>query len=239
MPLNHPLSASSCVAGPLLGESFLETPTAFGVPLGVLLLFMYLLRTIRESGAQSQPAASAGTVQRVAENTSHSFEKVWCPNCGGKKVVHVSAVGLPTTCSHCSHTFVAALKAVAGTPQHLTGQQFIDAKCTACGKPNTIERGNIGTLLFCKHCHSNYHYRAEARQIQQLPPERPIANRVPPLIPEKGVGRREGASPSKPQERTLACPSCSSPIRIHARQEGLTVKCSNCGAGFKTRKGRK
>jgi len=32
----------------LLAENILETPTAFGVPLGTLLLFMLLLRAINE-----------------------------------------------------------------------------------------------------------------------------------------------------------------------------------------------
>jgi hypothetical protein len=41
-----------------LAESFLETPTAFGVPLGALLLFMWLMRAINESRDQTLSAKS-------------------------------------------------------------------------------------------------------------------------------------------------------------------------------------
>lgn len=41
----------------ILAESFLETPTAFGVPLGALLLFLWVMRAINESREQSRPPA--------------------------------------------------------------------------------------------------------------------------------------------------------------------------------------
>jgi hypothetical protein len=39
---------------------------------------------------------------------------------------------------------------------------FVDALCTNCGKENTVERGNIGTQLFCQHCQRNFRYQDEA-----------------------------------------------------------------------------
>lgn len=38
-----------------LAEGFLETPTAFGVPLGALLLFLWAMRAINDSRQQSRP----------------------------------------------------------------------------------------------------------------------------------------------------------------------------------------
>lgn len=46
-----------------LAESFLETPTAFGVPLGALLLFMWLMRAINESRGQTRSTKSSGVGQ--------------------------------------------------------------------------------------------------------------------------------------------------------------------------------
>lgn len=42
-----------------LAEGFLETPTAFGVPLGALLLFLWAMRAINDSRQQSRPTAPA------------------------------------------------------------------------------------------------------------------------------------------------------------------------------------
>jgi hypothetical protein len=50
-----------------LAESFLETPTAFGVPLGALLLFMWLMRAINQSRNETRSAKSAKVSQPTNE----------------------------------------------------------------------------------------------------------------------------------------------------------------------------
>ena len=47
----------------IVAENFLEKPTAFGVPLGALLLFFWVMRAIQEnksSGQQSAPIRQSG-----------------------------------------------------------------------------------------------------------------------------------------------------------------------------------
>lgn len=55
--------------GCVIAEGFLEKPTAFGVPLGALLLFLWLMRAIQESRQPSgrvQPSRSRQTARRSA-----------------------------------------------------------------------------------------------------------------------------------------------------------------------------
>jgi hypothetical protein len=165
MTLHMVASQFAVVVLPLLGESFLERPTAFGVPLGVLLLFMFLIRTIKEANSNAQPVASKGSSQQQTRHTSTSnvFERVWCPHCNGTNIVHVSALGTSTGCSLCKQPYVASLTVTPrrSPPPTTQEEQYIDARCTVCGKPNAIERGNLGTLLYCQYCHSNFRFQNE------------------------------------------------------------------------------
>lgn len=54
----------------LLAENFLEKPTAFGVPLGALLLFFWLMRAINESRNSGQSAGQQRSSQLTAARTS-------------------------------------------------------------------------------------------------------------------------------------------------------------------------
>ena len=65
----------------IVAENFLEKPTAFGVPLGALLLFFWVMRAIQEnksSGQQSAPTRRSGNTQvsRQVLNRSHLLGEV-------------------------------------------------------------------------------------------------------------------------------------------------------------------
>ena len=54
----------------LIAENFLEKPTAFGVPLGALLLFFWLMRAINESRNSGQSAGQNRSVPLAATRTA-------------------------------------------------------------------------------------------------------------------------------------------------------------------------
>lgn len=54
----------------LIAENFLEKPTAFGVPLGALLLFFWLMRAINESRNSGQSASQNRSVPLASTRTA-------------------------------------------------------------------------------------------------------------------------------------------------------------------------
>lgn len=239
---HHIASTETVPASPyLLCESFLERPTAFGVPLGVLLLFMFLIRTIKEANANARTVRASVSSQQQSPHvsTSNVFERVWCPHCDGKNVVHVSVLGTSVTCTCCRKSYVAAL-VPATAPQHeVPSQQFVDAACTTCGKLNKVERGNIGTLLFCEHCKSNFRFSRDAaggrarlpvtgngsqandEMMRVSTSDIPLPPARPALVSKRG--------------KDAMCPACKKPIRIPTEQAGVSIKCSSCGVSLKTK----
>ena len=77
-----------------LAENFLEKPTAFGVPLGALLLFFWLMRAIQENKSSGQQSTS--TQRSVNTGFSPSTESIPLAGEVNDSVVTFSASAMKT-----------------------------------------------------------------------------------------------------------------------------------------------
>ena len=77
-----------------LAENFLEKPTAFGVPLGALLLFFWLMRAIQENKSSGQQSTS--TRRSVNAGFSPSTESIPLAGEVNDSVVTFSASAMKT-----------------------------------------------------------------------------------------------------------------------------------------------
>ena len=92
----------------VVAENFLEKPTAFGVPLGALLLFFWAMRAIQENKSTGQQSTSVR--QSVRTGFSPSTESIPLAGEVNDSVVTFSASAMKTAGGRTTFSFTINLK---------------------------------------------------------------------------------------------------------------------------------
>ncbi len=110
----------------LIAENFLEKPTAFGVPLGALLLFLWVMKAINENKAATRIATQAVTQTSSHQGFSPSTEAIPLKGEVSGAVVVFTSSGIKTAGNRTLFQFTVKLQEtgsfIVAAGQHRNGR---------------------------------------------------------------------------------------------------------------------